>query len=185
MWVLSHCGILLKQLIVSVITKLFHMSRVMRFPTMWYVRAAKAQTSLRIRAVWSDPLLDAWIFYDCKATDTTSLGVSKLKGGCTCSSECTLVKIPHCWKSRVMAQLSWLLRKTHLKYRAKTAENEQNELREGPMGGSPKLPLYTMLFYTLLKRGRQINTWIYCLRSLAINKYLTQVYTILNFIKSN
>ena len=30
---------------------LFYMSRSMRFPTMWYVRPAKAQTSLRIRAV--------------------------------------------------------------------------------------------------------------------------------------
>ena len=28
-----------------------------------------------------------------------------LKGGCTGSSESTLVKIPHCWKSRVTAQL--------------------------------------------------------------------------------
>ena len=28
-----------------------HLSRNMRFPTMWYVRPAKAQTSLRIRAV--------------------------------------------------------------------------------------------------------------------------------------
>ena len=27
-----------------------------------------------------------------------------LKGGCTVSSESTLVKIPHCWKSRVKAQ---------------------------------------------------------------------------------
>ena len=26
-------------------------------------------------------------------------------GGCTGSSETTLVKMPHCWKSRVMAQL--------------------------------------------------------------------------------
>ena len=28
-----------------------------------------------------------------------------LEGGCTGSSESTLVKIPHCWKSHVMAQL--------------------------------------------------------------------------------
>ena len=28
-----------------------------------------------------------------------------LKGGCTCSSESTLVKMPHCWKSRVAAHL--------------------------------------------------------------------------------
>ena len=51
----------------------------MRFPTMWYVRPAKAQTSLHIRAVWSEPLLVAWIFYDCKATDWTPFGVYKLK----------------------------------------------------------------------------------------------------------
>ena len=41
------------------------MSRDMRFPTMWYVRPAKSQTSLRIRADWSRPLLLAWIFYNC------------------------------------------------------------------------------------------------------------------------
>ena len=51
----------------------------MRFPTMWYVRPAKAQTSLRIRTDWSEPLPFAWIFYDCLATDWTSFGVSELK----------------------------------------------------------------------------------------------------------
>ena len=56
-----------------------YMSRDMRFPTMWYVRPAKAQTSLRIRAVWSEPLLVAWIYFDSWATDWTSFGVSKLK----------------------------------------------------------------------------------------------------------
>ena len=29
-----------------------------------------------------------------------------LKGGCRGSSESTLVKMPHCWKSRVAAQIS-------------------------------------------------------------------------------
>ena len=29
-----------------------------------------------------------------------------LKGGCTGSSESTLVKLPHCWKSHVAAQMS-------------------------------------------------------------------------------
>ena len=28
-----------------------------------------------------------------------------LKGGCTCSSESTLVKMPHCWKSHIAAQI--------------------------------------------------------------------------------
>ena len=42
-----------------------YLSHDMRFPTMWYVRPAKAQTSLRIQAGWSEPLLVAWIFYYC------------------------------------------------------------------------------------------------------------------------
>ena len=75
----------------------------MRFLTMWYVRPAQPQISLRIRAVWSESLLFAWIFFECWATDWTSFGVSKLKGGCTGPSESTLVKMPHCWKSRVGA----------------------------------------------------------------------------------
>ena len=59
--------------------KLICMSRDMRFPTMWYVWPAKAQTSLRIRADWSEPLLVAWIFHEYQATDQTAFGVSKLK----------------------------------------------------------------------------------------------------------
>ena len=35
------------------------MSQCMRFTTMWCVRPAKPQMSLRIRAVWSEPLLVA------------------------------------------------------------------------------------------------------------------------------
>ena len=37
-------------------TMLNNMSRDMVFTKMWYVRPAKAKTSLRIRAVWSEPL---------------------------------------------------------------------------------------------------------------------------------
>ena len=44
-----------------------------------YVLQAKPQISLRICAVWSEPLLVAWVFYDFQATDWTSFGVSKLK----------------------------------------------------------------------------------------------------------
>ena len=57
----------------------FNLSRDKRFPTMWFVRPAKPQISLRIRAVWSEPLLVAWISNECQATDWTSFGVSKLK----------------------------------------------------------------------------------------------------------
>ena len=57
---------------------LTYLSQCMRFPTMWYVRLAKPQISLRIRAAWSEPLLIAWAFYDYKATNWTPFGVLKL-----------------------------------------------------------------------------------------------------------
>ena len=81
------------------------MSRDMSFPTMWYVRPATSQTSLRIRTVWLEPLLDAWIFYDCSATDRTAFGVWGSKRGCTGSSESTLVEMPHRRKSHVTAKM--------------------------------------------------------------------------------
>ena len=37
------------------------------------------------------------------------LEVLSLKGGCTGSSESTLVKMPHCWKSHVTAQIYKIL----------------------------------------------------------------------------
>ena len=55
------------------------MSCGIRFPTIRYVRPAKAQTSLRIPADWSDPLHVAWIFNECYTTDRTSFIASKLK----------------------------------------------------------------------------------------------------------
>ena len=39
-----------------------------------------------------------------------------LKGGCTGSSESTLVKMPHCWKSHVVAQLLWMITKPKVNY---------------------------------------------------------------------
>ena len=42
-----------------------HMSHDIRLQTMRNVRPAKTQISLRIRAVWSEPLLVASIFYGC------------------------------------------------------------------------------------------------------------------------
>ena len=38
--------------------------------------------------------------------DRPSFGVSKLKRGCTCTSESTHVKMPHCWKSHVVAHFN-------------------------------------------------------------------------------
>ena len=44
-----------------------------------FQQSAKPQISLRICTVWSEPLLVAWIFYECLATDWTSFGVCELK----------------------------------------------------------------------------------------------------------
>ena len=40
-----------------------------------------------------------------KLLSTHHLEIISLKGGCTGSSESTLVKIPHCWKSHVAAHI--------------------------------------------------------------------------------
>ena len=84
---------------------LIWLSHNMRFPTMWYVWPAKPQISLRTRAVWSEPLLVTWIFYDCKALTEHHLEFLSLNGGCTGSSESTLRKTPYCWKSHVSAHI--------------------------------------------------------------------------------
>ena len=67
-------------LILGICLKHF-MSHGMRFPALWHARPAKAQTSLRIRAFWSEHLLVAWIFHDCWTTGRISFGVSKLNMG--------------------------------------------------------------------------------------------------------
>ena len=96
---LPHGAVVGLQCEIVVFPDHLHLSRDMGFQTIWYVRPAKPQISLRIRAVWSDPLLVAWIFYECY------LEFLCFKEGCTGSSESTLVKMPHCWKSHVTAHL--------------------------------------------------------------------------------
>ena len=44
----------------------------------WHEISNNVVCATSVRAVWSKPLLVAWIFYDCKATDWTLFGVSKL-----------------------------------------------------------------------------------------------------------
>ena len=45
-----------------------------------------------------------------------------LKGGCTSSSESTLVKIPHCWKSHVMAHICYLFDRDYEDIRCEEAD---------------------------------------------------------------
>ena len=74
------------------------MNRGMGFPSMWYVQPAKPQISLCIIAVWKDSM-------NIKLLTEHHLECLSLKGGCTESSESTLFKMPHCWKSHVTVQL--------------------------------------------------------------------------------
>ena len=52
-----------------------------------------------------------------------------LKGGCTGSSQSTLVKMPHCWKSRVAAQLHYdgLIGKSHCSLYVFTINQENKQ----------------------------------------------------------
>ena len=67
----------------------------MRFSTMWYVRPAKAQS-----LCWS-----LEYSMNTKLLKKHNLEPLSLKGGCRGSSESTLDKMPHCWKSRVTAHM--------------------------------------------------------------------------------
>ena len=77
----------------------------MRFPTMWYVRPAKPQISLR--NAQSDQSLCKSLEYsmNVKVLTEQHFEFLSLKESRTGSSESTLVKIPHCWKSHVAAEI--------------------------------------------------------------------------------
>ena len=67
---------------------------------MWYLGPAKAQTSLCIRSLCKSLEYSMNI----KLPAEHHLEFVSLKGGCTGSLESTVVKMPHCWKSHVVAQ---------------------------------------------------------------------------------
>ena len=73
----------------------------MRFQTMWYVRQAKPQISLRIRVVSSEPFQSLEYSTTGKLMTEHHLEFLNLKESCIGSSESTLVKMPHCWKSDI------------------------------------------------------------------------------------
>ena len=71
------------------------MSSDLRFPTMWYVRPAKTQTSLINLSLCKSLEYSMTV----KLLTKHHFEFLSFKGGCTGSSESTLVKMPHCWKS--------------------------------------------------------------------------------------
>ena len=77
------------------------------FPTMWYVRPK----SLRSPCAYAQSDQSLWLslekFMSVKLPTEHHLEFLSLKGGCTGSSESTLVKIQHCRKSHVTAKMYW------------------------------------------------------------------------------
>ena len=82
-----------------------NLSRNMRFPTMWYVRPATAQISLR--KAHSDQCLSYSLDYSMSVELLAEhyLEFLSVKGGCTGLSDSTLVKMSHWWKARVATQI--------------------------------------------------------------------------------
>ena len=81
----------------------------MKFSTICYVRPAKAQTSLRV--VQTEQSLKYSMTV--KLPTENYLEFLSLKGGRTCSSEYTLVKMSHCWISHDAVSRYKLLEKTN------------------------------------------------------------------------
>ena len=81
----------------------------MRFPTMWYVRPAKPQISLR--KAQSDQSLCLSLEYTMivKLLTEHHLEFLSLKGGCRGSSKSTFVKMSNCWKSHAAAQFLFIV----------------------------------------------------------------------------
>ena len=67
----------------------------MRFPTMWYARPVKPQISMYAQSDQS-LCLSLEYFMAPRILTEHHLELLSLKGGCTGSSESTLVKMPHC-----------------------------------------------------------------------------------------
>ena len=69
-----------------------------------------------------------------------------LKGGCTGSSESTLVKMPHCWKSHVAAQFS-LLTLCLLVLSADKLSNSLDKVSLEELSLKPFSPIYKVWEY--------------------------------------
>ena len=92
--------------IVAYISSCKYSSRNMRFPTMWCVQPASLRSACTYAQ--SDQRLYLTFEYSMSVKLLTyyHLEFEGLKRGCICLSESTLVKMPHCCKAHVRAQIS-------------------------------------------------------------------------------
>ena len=87
----------------------------MNFPAIWYVRPATSKASDQPAHTQSDQSLCMWLEYSMTVKLLTEhhLEFLPLKGDCTGSSEFTLVKMPHCWKSHATVHLTMMNDRSH------------------------------------------------------------------------
>ena len=77
----------------------------MRFPIMWYVRPAKAQTNLRNAQSGQSLCWSLEYYKTVNLLTEQHLEFLSFKGDCIGLSESIHVKILHCWKSHVTAHI--------------------------------------------------------------------------------
>ena len=82
-------------------------SRNMRFPTMWHVRPAKPRSACAYAQSDQSLCLSLGYSMSVKLLPKHGLEFLSLNGGCTGSSESTLVKMSQCWESHVTAQMAF------------------------------------------------------------------------------
>ena len=77
----------------------------MTFPTIWYVRPAKLIPDCAYAQSDQSLCMSLEFSFTVKLLFKQQLEFLSLTGGCTGSTESMHLKIPHCWKSHVTAQL--------------------------------------------------------------------------------
>ena len=70
----------------------------MKFPTMWCETIKASDQPVHMHSVIRAT-------FRLLSYRLNNIGASRLKRGCTGSSEYTLVTMPHCWKSHVVSQM--------------------------------------------------------------------------------
>ena len=77
----------------------------MRFPTIWYLRPARLRPACAYAQTDQSLCKSLEYSMNIKLVTKHHLEVVSLKEGRIGSLESTLVKMPHCWKSRVTAKM--------------------------------------------------------------------------------
>ena len=146
----------------------------MRFPTIWYVRPAKAKISLRIRAVWSEPFQVPRILYECSATDWTSFEVSKTKRRLQ-----RLVRVYTCLNVKLL-EISchgYILKSFNILLTFKSRFKSDARMIESQVKCFPKIMFSSIPFYPIRRKlvGQQnYSPWAITKHTFTIPKHNTK-----------